>query len=309
MNNYCLICGNELITKNSNYHETCLKKFFGNVDEKLYIEELEKEINTFLKNNFSQLQSVCGVQKKISLTINITSKSRKRYTIAKDHYIIKFIDTYEDLPIYEHMLMNMAKRSMIHTVEHGLVYLNNKELIYITKRIDRKGDKKFPMEDFCQLLNKPTEYKYDGSYEYCYKHVIAKYSCQDKVDTINFFNVILFSYLTGNTDLHLKNFSLINKGEGYKLSDIYDLVPCEVIVDQNEMALSLNGKRTNLRKSDFLKFGIYCNLDENIINNLISRMISYKSLWLDEINHSLLSERKKKEYIEFINDRINFFLN
>lgn len=126
----------------------------------------------------------------------------------------------------------MPEASNISIVPHGLIPVKDKYL-YITKRIDRNNNKKLPKEDFCQLSEKLTEYKYDSSYEYCFKKALH-YSSQLKLDTIKFFNIVLFSYLVGNTDMHLNNFYLINYGNGYVLSSCYDLICSEIIVNKKK---------------------------------------------------------------------------
>lgn len=291
MNKYCFCCGKELLADNrSNWHDTCIYKFFGTNDLKDF-SSFEEDVYELAIFALSKGYSLTGVQKKIPYL----------------DYIIKFSDErFPHIVLLEQVSMLMAEASHIEVVPHAIIRVKDDRYIYITKRIDRNGKKKYPMEDFCQLSNKLTEYKYNGSYEFCFRLPLS-YSSQRTIDSIKFFNVVLFSYLTGNTDMHLKNFSLINQGQGYKLAPSYDLVPSEFIINQKEMALSLNGKRQNLTKNDFIHFGEYMNINKAQSKLLIERMIDDASKWFKIIDHSPLDEDTKDKYKKFIRNKIDKF--
>jgi serine/threonine-protein kinase HipA len=105
------------------------------------------------------------------------------------------------------------------------------------------------MEDMCQLTERLTEDKYHGSYEQIGK-AIQKYSASPGLDVENFFEIVLFSFLTGNADMHLKNFSLLEQpGLGMTLSPAYDLVNTALVnpADDEELALNLNGRKKNIK--------------------------------------------------------------
>jgi len=152
--------------------------------------------------------------------------------------------------------MLLAKKCRICTVDFGLIPLNSGELAYITKRMDRHNGALLHLEDFCQILNKMTSQKYNGSMEQIGKALRA-YSVVPGLDCIRFFELAVFSFLTGNSDMHLKNFSLLRHENGnYELSPAYDLVPVKVVLpqDNEELALTLNGKKNRLKRSDFDAF-------------------------------------------------------
>lgn len=153
----------------------------------------------------------------------------------------------------EYLAIQMAKTAGIKTVPFALIKQGDK-LAYITKRIDRPGTgsakkqgQMLAMEDFCQLDRRLTQDKYKGSYERCAR-AIERYSVRMGLDMTEFFLRIVFSYIVGNSDMHLKNFSLVETAENsqeYVLSQAYDMLPVNVILpeDQEQMALTLNGKR------------------------------------------------------------------
>jgi hypothetical protein len=73
------------------------------------------------------------------------------------------------------------------------------------------------MEDMCQLTKRLTENKYDGSHKPVAKALLT-YSANPGLDVVNYHELELFSFLTGDADMHLKNFSLLQTpGLGYGL--------------------------------------------------------------------------------------------
>ena len=138
---------------------------------------------------------------------------------------------YRSLPELEDLTMHLAEISGIEVVPHSLIRLSSGKLSYITRRIDRRNEIKIHMEDMCQLTEKLTEQKYIGSYEQIAK-AIAEYSANPGLDITNFFEQVLFSFLTGNSDMHLKIFSLIDSPEmGYVLSPAYDMIASSLVVE------------------------------------------------------------------------------
>lgn len=190
-----------------------------------------------------------GVQPKLSLDIQRGTAwdLPGKFTIVGlwGNYILKPpTKTYPLAPELEDLTMHLALLSKISTVPHALIRLQSGSLAYITLRVDRSKSGKIHMEDMCQLTGKLTEHKYRGSYEQIGK-AILKYSATPGLDLVNFFEQVVFAFLTGNTDMHLKNFSLLNvPGVGYTLCPAYDMLATALITDDAEqMALTLNAKK------------------------------------------------------------------
>ena len=310
MSKFCLCCGKRIDGDSPNlWHKECTKKFFGTInfpDISSLEQEIDKLVLDDIKNNFS----VTGVQKKLSLGFSKDiTKKRYTFTSLNPEYILK--TPYKEIPDItecEQLTMLLAEEIGLKTVKHGLIKTNNNGYIYISKRIDRNKNEKIAMEDFCQLSNKLTEYKYNGSYERCVKDVIDKYSTKKSLDRIEFFRLIYYSYLVGNTDMHLKNFSLINGEDGYCLSPFYDLVSSKILVNQEEMALSLNGKRKNLTKNDFINFALNISLSKELALRLMKEINGRLSKSFKEyIDNSLMGEDIKKKMSELIKKRLNEF--
>lgn len=308
-NNRCLLCGRKLNSdlKESYYrHPFCIKKFF-NVSVFPDASLLESDSENLAVDELRNHLSITGVQKKISCSVKRDKKTKRLFFDTDDSdFIIKTPDhEIPDITENEHFIMQLASDIGLKTVENGLIKTKNNGYLYITKRIDRVGGKKLPMEDFCQLSNKLTEYKYQGSYEKCAKEIIDKYSSRKQLDKIRFFNVIYFSYVVGNTDMHLKNFSLYDDGSGFHLTLFYDLVSSYLLVGQDEFALSLNGKRKKLTKNDFIKFGENIGLTKELSMKLMKSLNtkinqSFKTL----LPASLMSEKLNEKMEKLVEERL-----
>lgn len=308
----CLCCGKDIDKNSENgWHKSCIKRFFGVAG----LPEIEIDDVTLKKLADETVNSgftVPGVQKKLSLHL-ISEKKSPKLTLVNfpTGYILKpQVSQYENLPEAEHLVMSMADITGISTVPHALIG-NNGTYAYITKRADRimNTDRvaMLAMEDFCQLDLRLTQDKYKGSYERCAK-VIERYSSRVGFDMTELFMRLVFSFVTGNSDMHLKNFSLIetseNSGE-YVLSPAYDLLPVNVILpaDIEQTALTLNGKKRNIRKKDFYAFAYKCGIPKNSAEKMINKVVSlkekYKSMCLD----SLLADHMKESFSGLIDER------
>ena len=163
------------------------------------------------------------------------------------------------------------------------------------------------MEDFCQLDLRLTQDKYRGSYERCVK-VIQRYSSRPGLDLSELFLRLVFCFLTGNSDMHLKNFSLIEtapESGSYVLSPAYDLLPVNVIMpeDKEEFALTMNGKKTNLRRNDFLVFAESAGIPGKAAESMIQKMVSSVSKWTVLCESSFLPPDMKQSLNELMQRR------
>lgn len=307
--NRCLYCYQQLNENEIDFHSTCSKKIFGQPIPPLLpyseeqIEELAKEIIR------SQI-TITGVQPKLSLHI-VNGENKqvpRRFTIVGlwGEYILKPPTLqYKQLPELEDLTMHLASIAKIKVVPHSLIRLKTGSLAYITKRIDRTPKGKLHMEDMCQLTERMTEDKYHGSYEQIAK-AIMKYSANPGLDVVDFFEQVLFSFLTGNADMHLKNFSLLQQpGTGYVLSAAYDMVATTIInlTDDEDLALNLNGKKKKIKWDDFSAAFNTLKLDAKQQENILSKMVKAKDKWMDFIDISFISNEIKIECKTLINKR------
>ena len=308
----CVYCNRPLRNNDAGgWHRACVKRFFG-TDTIPKIELDDRALEEIAKKNTSRGFTVTGVQKKLSLHL-FSDERFPRLTLVNypSGYIFKpQVAEFECLPEAEQLAMTMADVTGISTVPHALIK-NGDTFAYITKRVDRIINKKeirmLAMEDFCQLDRRLTQDKYKGSYERCAK-VIEKYSSRPKLDITELFMRLTFSFVTGNSDMHLKNLSLIETREAsgvYALSPAYDLLPVNVIMpeDAEVFALTMNGKKTNIRKKDFFVFAEECGLSVSAAEKMIAKILSMKPKYLELCENSQLTDRLKEDFSELIETR------
>ncbi|MGN1341394.1 MAG: HipA domain-containing protein [Oscillospiraceae bacterium] len=312
----CLCCGKPLKTEEpSGWHKSCIRRFFGTT----VIPELEIDkdaLERLAVETTGKGLTIPGVQKKLSL--HLMSEGRQpRLTLVNypTGFILKpQVEQFRALPEAEQLVMSMADKAGISTVPHALVK-GSDSLAYITRRVDRVFEKDkvkmLAMEDFCQLDLRLTQDKYKGSYERCAK-VIERYSSRKGLDLSELFYRLVFFFITGNSDMHLKNFSLIETDEhsgSYILSPAYDLLPVNVIMpeDKEQTALALNGKKQNIRRKDFFVFAEGCGITPNGAEKMIKKLVSMKPKFLAMCEDSLLPEDMKEQFALLIEDRCRVF--
>jgi serine/threonine-protein kinase HipA len=288
----------------ADFHPICIRKFFGTerIPEFPYTEADMMELaEDFIKSQ----RAVTGVQPKISLEIE---KAKKRAIpklaivgLLGDYILKPPNEEYRFMPETESLTMYLAKLYGMGVVPFSLLRLKSGNLAYITKRIDRTKNGKIHMEDMCQITERLTEDKYKGSYEQIGK-AIRKYSVNPGLDLLYFFEEVVFSFLVGNSDMHLKNFSLINKPDGYILSDAYDLISSKLLLpeDMEEMALTINARKNKLTMRDFEALANSLKIDIKAREKIFIRFSKIIDKWGEWITISFLPEDMKTTYLELI---------
>ncbi len=303
----CLYCYQPLEQGQTDFHPQCSKKLFGTTTppELPYTKD---DIESLALQVVRSQVTVTGVQPKLSVDLEKEANGKKRFTIVGlwGKYILKpQTELYVNLPENEDLTMHLATMVNIKTVPHSLIRFKDGSLAYITRRIDRDKKKgKIPMEDMCQLTEKLTEQKYKGSHEQIAK-IIMLHSAYPVLDLLTYFEVLLFCYLTGNADMHLKNFSLYKPANEYILAPAYDLLSTKLVLpdDKDELALTLNAKKRKLKKSDFNNLLNTYKIDEKVIENIYEKYRKIVPQWLNFIDTSFLPQQMKEEYKSIINKR------
>lgn len=307
MNNKCLYCYNTLEQGEKDFHAKCSHKFFGQRTAPVINFGLD-EINELAKEELAKRISVTGVQPKLSLELEKERGNESRLTIVDlwGQYILKPpFEDYPEMPELESLTMHLAKFVNIKTAEHSLIRLSSGELAYISKRFDRTKTGKVHVEDMAQLTETLTERKYKSSMEKVAK-TILNYSDYSMNDLITFFELALFCCLTGNADMHLKNFSLIITGdEEVMLAPAYDLLATKLLIpeDTEEFALPMNGKKSKLRKGDFDTLAASFNINPKTVASIYNDIKIAIPKMLEYIEKSFLSEKLKQNYIDLIESR------
>ncbi|MEP2668646.1 MAG: HipA domain-containing protein [Cyclobacteriaceae bacterium] len=307
MKNRCLYCY-EPLEGESDFHEKCSMEFFGTPTPPK-IEYSLDQMDELAKNVVERSVAVPGVQPKISMSLVRATKEKSdtRLTVVGalgGHYIFKPpTDKFPEMPENEHVTMRMAASFGIQVVPSSLIRLFSGELSYITKRVDRKETgAKIHMIDMFQITEAFDKYK--SSMEKVGK-ALDDYSSNTLLDKTFYFDLTIFSFLTGNNDMHLKNFSMIENPSGWVLSPAYDLLNVAIVLpeDSEELALTLVGKKKKLKREHFKQFGEGLGLTAKQINGSFNRMIKNKSKGFNWIDRSFLSKDMKIAYKELLEER------
>jgi len=258
--------------------------------------------------NRASKMSIQGVQPKLSALLSI--KNEKFIIVDKGgRYILKpQHQLYTQLPENEDITMRLADEIGLEIPLHGLLWSKDNTLTYFIKRFDRKGQNdKVPVEDFAQLAGLSRDTKYDYSMEKIVK-LIDDYCTFPAIEKIKIFKLVIFNYLVGNEDSHLKNFSIITDDNQVKISPCYDLVNSTIELKQQneEIALTLKGKKKHLTRNILVNyFGVErCGLTEKSIEKVLETISAAIPKWRALINISFLSEDMKGKYLDLLDERL-----
>jgi len=305
----CLYCYLPLDDNEKDFHPHCSKKFFGTEN----IPEIDfglDEIDNLALKILGRSVALTGVQPKLSVELSKEKKGKNRLTIVGlwGNYILKppFV-RFPEMTEIEDLTMHLSDLMGIKTAEHSLIRLKSGELAYISKRFDRLKSSKLHLEDMAQITEMLTERKYNGSMEKVGK-AILKHSDYAGNDVIRFFELTLFCFITGNADMHLKNFSLLkNIDNEITLSPVYDLLSTKILMpeDKEELALTLNGKKNNLRKRDFNLFAEKLGVTQKTKEVITNKFFSSQQTFNKTIDGSFLKDETKILYKELIEQRLD----
>lgn len=306
----CLFCYQPLKTGEADFHSKCSKKVFGTAAAPLLNYTLD-EMEALAKEVVETSISVPGVQPKLSLRLikeTLKDGIKGRLTVLEalgGNYILKPQNSsFPQMPENEHLTMKLADLLRIETVICSLIRLKSGELSYITKRIDRTVDGgKIHMLDLFQITEAFDKYK--SSVEKVGKAVMM-YSSNTLLDVLRLYEVVIFSYLTGNNDMHLKNFSMILKDGNWLFSAAYDLLNVQLHLpeDKEETALTIGGKKSKLTRTDLVNLGLKLGLSEKQVENVFKRFLKSEKRMFDLIEQSFLNGENKKKYSDLLRQRI-----
>lgn len=309
----CLYCC-ENVNEGGEFHPSCSQKFFGSPTPPIIPYSLD-EMVVLAKQVIERSVTVPGVQPKLSMSIiqSAIEKPHKRLTIVGalgGEYIFKPPSVnYQEMPANEHITMRIAEAFGINVVKSSLVRLKSGELSYITKRIDRAKDgEKIHMLDMFQITEAYDKYK--SSMEKV-GNALGKYSANPLLDKLFLFELTVFSFLFGNNDMHLKNFSMILNNGKWLLAPAYDLLNVAIIIpkDTEELSLTLDAKKRKLTRSNFENFGSKLGLNEKQINGVFNRFINNKHKATILIEKSFLAPQTQEKYLRLLEKRYQKIAN
>ncbi len=305
----CHICCRPLDSGDDLYHPKCAADLFSSraIPTLPYSWE---DLNKLAEHIVRRSVTVPGVQPKLSLHLERSGgPGGGRLTLVglEGEFILKPpTREYPDMPELEHYTMRLAGAAGVEVAPCGLIPLADGELAYITRRMDRTKEGPLHMEDMCQLTDKLTEQKYRGSMEQVGKAVL-RYAGNPGFDALRLFELTLFCFLTGNADMHLKNFSLLYEADGtIRLSLAYDLLPTKLLLpqDREETALTVNGKKNRLSRDDFDAFGQSLNLTDRQITNTHTRLQRNLTKALNEVPMPFIGTEQQETFKGLLEDRM-----
>lgn len=310
MNKRCLYCYEDLDEGQKDFHPRCSRDFFGTEEPPALGYDLE-QMAELAANVIQRSVAVPGVQPKLSLMLvknTLEDGNKGRLTIVGTlggNYILKPPHAdYPEMPQNEHLTMRLAEFLGLPVVPSSLIRLSSGELAYITKRIDRTADgAKIHMLDMFQILEAFDKYK--GSMERVGK-AIASYAENTLLDLLNFFELTVFCFLTGNNDMHLKNFSMIMQHDGtWGVAPAYDLLNIAIINpdDKEELALTLAARKNKFNRQRFAEFGQILGLSNRQTDGVFNRLIRNEKPVIDLIGKSFLSDEYKQKYTTLLTAR------
>lgn len=310
MTRRCLYCYKPLADGETDFHPRCSRRMFGTPTPPT-LPYTSADVRSMAERVIHSQTTLTGVQPKLSLDFDTTSHAPHRLTIVGlwGRFIIKpQTEEYPSLPELEDVTMHLAELARLQTVPHSLMRFADGQLCYITRRIDRTAQgEKLPMEDMCQLSERLTEDKYRGSHERIAK-IILRHSAAPLLDVETYWEQVVFAWLTGNADMHLKNYSLYApNGTDYTLTPAYDLLSTALVMPQDteELALTLCAKKRRLGRRHFEEAMLASGISTKVCRNIFSRFEKARKSWEVCINESFIPEDMKEAYITLINERLS----
>lgn len=214
---------------------------------------------------------------------------------------------YEEVPANEALSMTLAKHAGIEVPPHGLLAAIDGSWVYAIRRFDRAGrNERLHVEDFAQLSGATRDTKYASSLEQVAK-VVETHCSFPAIEKADLARRLLFCFLIGNEDMHLKNFSLIAEKGKVRLAPAYDLLNSTLVLENasEESALPLRGRKRKLSRADWIDY--FCRerlkLPEVILNGILSDLHDGLAEWTEVIRRSYLSPARQEIYLEILKDR------
>lgn len=296
----CLICLRP--SDPSPYHARCLRQLFGAGSVPALDLDLAR-LHTVALAMVGRT-TLSGIQRKVSMDLAVERRAL-RLVLGVGHFVLKpQAQTFPEIPQNELLTMRMAERVGIEIPPCGLVRLRDDTLAYVVRRFDRLHDKrKLRQEDFCQLAEQPPKEKYRGSAELCVR-LLRRYASEPLMDVLRLYRLMAFSWWTGNGDMHLKNFSLLTGDDGlHRLSPAYDLVCTRLVIPDDQLALSVGGKRDHLTRQDWLGLARHGGIPERSAERVLARIVSSEGECAEMIDRSFLGPPFKSAYRDLLRER------
>lgn len=280
--NTCPVC----LEMTETVHEGCNRRLYGAAQAPILSVRME-DLERLALETVNRRLSVPGVQRKLSLSCMQGEGGAHRLTIVAalggSHILKPPTSEYPGMPELEHWTMRLAGRCGLRVAECGLVALASGEMAFVVKRFDRDDGRRVAVEDFCQLLEQPTADKYRSSLERVGTK-LRQIATTPGQDALRLYDLALLCFLTGNSDMHLKNWSVVCRAGRIELSPAYDLLPTRLLLsDPEESALAINGRKARLAPGDFLALAAHLRIPEKVALRRLDEIPRSLEKAMDEI--------------------------
>jgi serine/threonine-protein kinase HipA len=289
----------------ASYHPACLRRLFDTE----WLPSIPFGVDDFQAQVMHAVaaspMSISGVQKKASVLLNKKNKTLEIVSSGGTHILKPPTEQYPQIPELENLCMNMAERTDIKVPSHGLLPMKDGSLCYVVRRFDRLTDgTKTGQEDMKQILGVAN--KYQGSLEAVGK-ILLQHATYPGLEAVNFFERVIFCFLIGNGDMHLKNWSMTELKNGQKqLTPAYDLLSSTLYFpDESESALTVRGKNARLHRQDFEAFAEHLKIDPKAANTALQRLLGMQDLFQAMVQESNLISARKKTLSEILSGRFS----
>ena len=295
----CLCCQKPLEAE-GRYHPRCLSRLFGS--PRLPAIPFKASDLPAMVTKDKNRMSISGVQPKASVRVNHETWALEAAATGGTHILKPEPEQFPQIPQNENLCMNMAEELGLRVPPHGLLEMSDGKLCYVIKRFDRtEGGQRIAKETMFQILGSTD--KYSGSLETIGKAIRA-HAANVGLEAIDFFERVLFCFLTGNGDMHLKNWALLGAKPAVALAPCYDLV-CSRLYIKNEAdtALTLNAKQNNLKSADFQTLADRLEIDSKAAANVLDKLRGAQEKLREMIIHSELRSDLRQEQLNIFSAR------
>ncbi len=284
------------------WHAICLKRLFGRAELPDMSSIYNSDISELALQSVGHL-SISGVQ--VKLAVGYEGNKIITHGGRGSRYILKpSVPQWQDMPQNENLIMSLARVAGIKIPPHGLLENSRNESFYIVKRFDRtRTGSRIHIEDFCQAGNVPREMKYRKSAEFCGK-LIKTVTTFPKIEIQKFFRLILFNFLVGNGDAHLKNYSFMYLKNRTVLTPAYDLVSSSILIPgETASAITINGKDNKFRLKDFKALASNMKIPESQVNLFVKFLLDKLPSFFQMIEVAEFNAEMKENLVNLIKQR------
>lgn len=309
----CQICLKE--SGKSQYHSACLKTLFGSSKVATELAETRAELVREMPKKTKGF-SISGVQ--IKAQLKVEDESLKLVDHDGDMILKPSPESYPYVAENEHLTLVLMQHVGFDVPSCGLIALKDGHRVFVIRRYDRTQEGKVHQEDAMQALgltNDASSSKYESA-TYAQVLELTRDRCGTAV-AARLLDRLVFSYLVGNDDHHLKNISFI-LGRPITLAPAYDVLAARLyntggpvmalkFFTEREPAYYAEMGNGHYSGADFVELAKSAGLGKKAATNRVGRLAKrVQKAAPDLIKASYMPDDMKAQYQALISERLNF---